>query len=144
MTLFLFGHPGCGKSYFAEKLATQLSLTWIDTDVWIERQGIPCSEIRREVFREIERDVLLSIPNVHLVALGGGILLDNRNQLLVNSMVFLDCPKDILKSRHRESFGDFETFYSQRREFYLSLRAPKIDPSSECALDELKEIYHGL
>ena len=68
MRVFLTGMPGCGKSTFGRKVASELDCNFIDLDkVIVEKEGISISrifEIKGEpYFRELESALLKDISN---------------------------------------------------------------------------------
>ena len=83
MKLILIGPPGAGKSTVGKLLAKELGLSFMDTDLEIEKtSGRAIREIFLEDgesgFREIEKSVVLAAlaDGDGVVALGGGAILD--------------------------------------------------------------------
>ena len=82
--VLLTGFMGCGKSTIGARLATQLSVEFIDLDDRIVNlAGVTVEQIFSEqgedVFRELESKALRSLPNNIVCALGGGTLVRSAN-----------------------------------------------------------------
>lgn len=112
--IFLVGMPGCGKSYFGNRLKEHTGLPLFDLDdVIVERQGQSISDIfsslGEDAFRQIEREALTGLIKGHrefILATGGGTpcFFDNMN--LMNSAgltIFLKAPKELLVQRISEN-----------------------------------------
>ena len=107
--IYLYGAPGSGKSTFAKRLAKMKSMPLIDLDEEIEKEdGRKISEIFEQdgevVFRRKERLALekVSLSHGHVVALGGGALLDPENRKMAEEtgrVVFIECPENVLLER---------------------------------------------
>ena len=102
--------PGSGKSTMAKFLCSQISLSFYDLDLEIEKnEGKNIREIFKEngenYFREIETFTLKKIikeKNNFILATGGGTPCFNDNMNLINKYgisIFLDTSLDILKER---------------------------------------------
>lgn len=88
--LVLGGLMGTGKTTIARRLAMRLGRPWVDTDHAVEAlAGCAVAEIfatrGEEAFRELEAEVVadVSTRGRHIVALGGGALLDPANVALL-------------------------------------------------------------
>jgi len=86
-SIFLYGPPGAGKSTLGQILAADLQLKFTDLDIEIARLArMPIPEIfaseGENGFRQKEKEMLFSLLNGHghLIALGGGALLDPENR----------------------------------------------------------------
>lgn len=100
---------GSGKSYCGRELAKLLGMPFIDLDDYVEaRAGTPISQIfanhDETYFRELERDVLMSIAPLpsFVMATGGGTpcYQDQIGHLnRIGTTVFLDPPVELLVSR---------------------------------------------
>ena len=110
MRVFLTGMPGCGKSTFGRKVASELDCNFIDLDkVIVEKEGISISrifEIKGEpYFRELESALLKDISNNNdqfILATGGGApcFFDNMNFMNENgTTIYIDTPIEILLER---------------------------------------------
>jgi shikimate kinase len=86
MNLALTGFMGAGKTTTGRRLARILGMAFIDTDAEIERRHGPISDIFKvqgePEFRKIETALLaeLSQAGPHVMAVGGGAVLDARNR----------------------------------------------------------------
>lgn len=109
-TFFLLGFMGCGKSYWSQKLATQLDFQFIDLDAYIEEaEGQTIATIFAEqgeaTFRKIEKQHLQTVPlgeSRAIVALGGGTPCFFDNMAYANEVgttIYLQTPTDILVDR---------------------------------------------
>lgn len=107
--LYLYGAPGSGKSTYAKKLAAEKDLPLVDLDDEIEKaEGVSIAEIfasrGEKAFREIEKAALRRVAALknHVVALGGGALLDEESRALAEStgrVVFIECGREELSRR---------------------------------------------
>ena len=83
----LIGHPGCGKSYFAERFSAFWGMSWVDTDRLVESgyfhetgQRYSHREIFQivgeDAFRKREQQAIAHIPlSISVIATGGGTVL---------------------------------------------------------------------
>lgn len=108
MLVFLSGPMGAGKSAVARAVARRTGLPAVDLDAVIEaRVGLPIAEIFRRDgearFREIEREVALSLPSEGaIVALGGGAVTDEatrRALAMRGTLVTLTASPEVLAKR---------------------------------------------
>ncbi|WP_258101223.1 shikimate kinase [Marinoscillum pacificum] len=108
--IYLVGMPGCGKSYFGKKLATELDCALIDLDKVIEeKEGMEIAEIfsskGEDYFRKIENEVLKETTNeceFQIISTGGGTPcfhdgIDYMNQHGIT--VFLETERELLIER---------------------------------------------
>jgi shikimate kinase/3-dehydroquinate synthase len=109
MHIFLYGPSGSGKSTAGRLLADALDLAFLDLDVEIERSiNQPVStfmiEKGEDAFRQMETSKLRQcvVGPEKVIALGGGTLLSEVNQRLVQScgrIIFLETDLAILVDR---------------------------------------------
>jgi len=109
--IFLIGMMGSGKSTVGRALAQRLERPFVDTDkVLVERTGVPVAtifEIEGEAgFRRRESGVLseLAQGHDHVVATGGGAVLDPENRVLIRvggTVVYLRARLEHLWERTR-------------------------------------------
>jgi shikimate kinase len=165
MNIILFGFPASGKSTLGRKLAEQLQFSFVDTDRYIE-QFYPGHTVRQivqhfgfDVFRTLETETLEALADVdkHVIAVGGGTVLDPENLKLLNNLgkcVYLTVEKEKLKKRllsgelplyldEEDPAGSFEEMYAERKKVYESIPAILVDPNKEETVAELVEMIRG-
>jgi len=152
----LFGFKAAGKTYFGK----QLNLPFIDTDILIEQ--IEKKSIREIVqqkgeifFRYLEKKVIreLHVAN-HVFSVGGGAVLDPENLAhlqALGKMLYLKCPKEVLKERMLKStptFLDlknleysFEKHYSTRISKYEKIPSILINLKDKTDTEILEELW---
>ncbi len=86
MIIYLIGFRCTGKTTVSKILAEQLGWTAVDADVaLVEAQGRTIADIVEkegwDAFRSMEKDILKKLSNLddHVVATGGGVILDDDN-----------------------------------------------------------------
>jgi len=147
MRIFLIGFMGSGKSTMGRTLASELNLTFIDLDSFLEEKyfkTIPqiFAEEGEERFRRKERNVLeevCSFDNV-IVATGGGapcffdnmelmndsgfcVFLDVDVNSLVNRLIHAKTERPLIKGKSAEELREFiEGLLAKRRPFYEKAR----------------------
>jgi shikimate kinase len=152
MSLVLFGHQFCGKSFLGSYLACKFKRPWVDTDEQIMltynnnyNEPLTCREIfvkhGESFFRDLESNVIqnLNLQNKAVISLGGGSLLNEASKKHLQSQGFLlwvVCSKQTLRKRtldnlppyyNLSSFDSFfEERFKQREDLFKSLNAPKI------------------
>ena len=109
MNVILTGLRGTGKSSVGKVLARRLGFAFFDTDTRIEeRAGCRIAEIVSqhgwEHFRALERQVVTRVAATdrHVVAAGGGTLIDEENARLLKTrgvVILLLCALPILQRR---------------------------------------------
>lgn len=109
MRIFLIGFMGCGKSTLGRTLASQLDLTFVDLDSFLEEKyfrTIPqiFEQEGEESFRKKEQAVLAEVSNFDdvIVATGGGAPCFFGNMEVMNNSgycVFLDVDTESLVQR---------------------------------------------
>jgi shikimate kinase / 3-dehydroquinate synthase len=130
-TLFLYGPPGSGKSTIGRALAQALDLPFWDLDQEIENHaGMRIAEIfaleGEEGFRAREKRMLeMLVGKVKgVVALGGGVLLDEENRRRVEE----DGPVIFLLARAEKLIARMQSQVGQRP--LLGTDAEQSDPQS--------------
>jgi len=147
MRIFLIGFMGSGKSTMGRALASELDLTFIDLDSFLEEKyfkTIPqiFAEEGEESFRRKERNVLeevCSFDNV-ILATGGGapcffdnmklmnksgfcVFLDVDVTSLVNRLIHAKTERPLIKGKSPEELHEFiEGLLAKRRPFYEKAR----------------------
>ncbi|MFH1577393.1 MAG: shikimate kinase [Candidatus Margulisiibacteriota bacterium] len=93
MNIVLIGFMGSGKSVVGHKLASELGLTYIDTDQLIEEAaGLSISDIFAQkgeaVFRELETETIKQLQGTdgHVLATGGGMVLRQENVKMLKDL----------------------------------------------------------
>ena len=109
MNVILTGLRGTGKSSVGKVLAQRLSFAFVDTDTRIEalaggRIAAIVAQHGWEHFRALERQVVTRVAALdrHVVAAGGGALIDEANARLLKAhgvVVLLVCDLSILQRR---------------------------------------------
>jgi len=86
MNIYLIGYRCTGKTTVGRLLAQKLRWQILDSDIEIvKEQGIPISEIVERqgwvAFRRMEKNMIqkLSLLDRHVIATGGGVILNNEN-----------------------------------------------------------------
>lgn len=102
-----------GKSRIGRILAERLGLPFVDTDLAVEQAfRMSVADIFQKhgepAFRRAETDVLkrLATAGRHVIALGGGVFVDDANRGILNRFartVWIDPPFDLLLPRIRRS-----------------------------------------
>ncbi|MCM1531106.1 MAG: shikimate kinase [Bacteroides sp.] len=107
MNIYLIGFMGCGKNTLGAELASALNLEISDTDALVQKvSGMSIPEIfdrqGEAAFRQLESDVLRSLPDRRLVITGGGLPCSqaNMDHMKENGYaVWLDVPVPVLLER---------------------------------------------
>lgn len=126
MQIVLIGMPYSGKSTLGKRLARQLSMTFYDTDTWIEREfGAKVSDVFVDVgeqnFREYEYQALQALEKFQpsVVATGGGIITTEKNRTWLQQnaaiIIYLDVPLPLLEARSARKTGTVRPLLQQRK-----------------------------
>ena len=83
---------GAGKSRIGRELSSRIGWPFYDSDKWIEeREGRSVKEIFDELgelyFRQKEKEAIRQLADIEtpaIIALGGGVILDEENRILLN------------------------------------------------------------
>lgn len=107
--IYLMGIMGCGKSTIGKILAKQIAFPYLDTDeLIVQRHGMSIPDIFTRYgeadFRRMEKSIIQYISglNRHVVALGGGAVLDPENWNLITGTgitIMLSYPAEIIRDR---------------------------------------------
>jgi len=147
MRIFLIGFMGCGKSTMGRALASELNLTFIDLDSFLEEKyfrTIPqiFAEEGEDAFRRKERIVLEEVCGFDdvILATGGGapcffdnmelmnesgfcVFLDVDIRALVNRLIHAKTERPLIKGKSPEELYVFiEGLLAKRRPFYEKAR----------------------
>ncbi|MCB9222886.1 MAG: shikimate kinase [Crocinitomicaceae bacterium] len=112
MQIFLIGFMGAGKSSLGKKIASRLSVNFIDADRAIEKEQNRSvqqifSEEGEEKFRAIETDWLKNLKEGNdVIALGGGTPCFNNNLSLIQQKgisIYIKTPVPVIVSRLKQA-----------------------------------------
>jgi len=103
----LIGMPGSGKSTIGKEIANIIGYNFIDTDkLIVTKTGMKISKIFQskgeEYFRYIEKDIFnktILLRKKLIISTGGGIILNNQENLKKTYNIYLDCNISTLISR---------------------------------------------
>jgi shikimate kinase len=94
--IVLIGFMGCGKTTVGQRVAEKLGWQFVDTDALVvEAAGLSIADIFATAgeagFREIESSVLTTLASgeSRVIASGGGIVTQPRNEALLRSLGFV-------------------------------------------------------
>ena len=138
--VFLTGICGVGKTTYSQKVAAALGLGHGDLDHTIEKLGVSISKLKSregaseslvteddEVdFREMETKVLGGLVKArnHVIALGGGTLMAEKNQRLIKHsggmLIWLDA--DLRWLAGKVASGSTEDFLMSRPYFHQAYK----------------------
>lgn len=151
MSLILFGHQYCGKSYLGRYLSSKFKRPWIDTDEKITVtykqkffENLSCREIflkhGESFFRDLETEVIcnLNLFDEAVISIGGGSLCcdASKRHLQKSFLLWVVCSKKTLKQRTLSNLppyydlscfdSSFEKRFQQRELLFRSLNTSKI------------------
>lgn len=155
--IYVTGFMGVGKTTFGKQLATQLKLSFIDTDMLIERDtgklvAVLFEEYGEGYFRALEAKILRSIPHNKpaVIAVGGGLpcfhdnmdfmnthgftlYLKASSSFIYNRLMQAKTPRPLLNGLNQEQTKAFiEQNLEKRSVFYLQSKmvidVPSKDP----------------
>jgi shikimate kinase len=124
MNIVLTGMRGSGKSFYGRALAKFLNWKFVDTDeLIVKKEGKSINEIVQKngwhYFRKLEKELCKELANLdeHIIATGGGMIIDKENEELLRQngkIIFLyrtieKCAEYILqgtKAKTRPSLTD--------------------------------------
>jgi shikimate kinase len=158
-SIALVGFMAAGKSKIGRRLADQLGMPFVDTDLEIEAvRGMPVAEIfAREgeaEFRRAECEILVRLlgGEAKVIAIGGGAFVDPENRARLKEAsrtVWLDPPFEVLLSRLARSNarplatgrseGELRTLWEKRRSSYAQadLHIATSDEDPQRYVDEI-------
>lgn len=138
--IILIGLPGCGKSSVGRELARKLGLGFFDLDENIEKEDQAdiltiFQQKGEKYFREKEEENISSLAFIknHVISVGGGAILSNKNRQVISSLgltVWLNVPISIIVRRLFKSSSELK-----KRPFFTEL-----DYSAE----DLEKLLTGL
>lgn len=134
MNIILIGLRGSGKSKLGKIIAQKLQWQFTDTDEQItlkEKLSIPeiVQQHGWEYFRQKEKEVTGKIAKLdqHIIATGGGTILNSQNQKKLKKMgqiVYLHvqpeiCARRIAGSKNRPPLTSKQNVYQEMKQLYL-------------------------
>ena len=140
MRIILIGFMGAGKSHLGSRVAGERGLPFYDTDSMIERKtGKTISEIFTDKgekwFRQMESEILCSLPDKGIFATGGGIVELPQNRVFLkvegNICIWLNPPWDVLYARIAAT--DRPLLQKLNREGIYDLWLKRLPLYEECA-----------
>ena len=153
--IFIIGMPGCGKSSLGRKVASNMGLTYVDTDARIEQAaGCPVTQIFEKygeaAFRAAETNVLIQLTREPgaLVSTGGGMVMRPENLAIMRNhgiILLVDRPReeimgDIKLNRRpmlaAKGLPEVERLYHERIDVYRA--------AADVVLDNSHGYYAGL
>ncbi len=142
--IVLVGMPGSGKTSVGQKLASELSMQFIDTDELIvkrENRDIPqiFKDSGEEYFRKVESEVLREVGTLSgkIISTGGGVIKNAENYfpLKQNSVIFwINRDVEKLVTDGRPLSKDLETvkkLYLERKDAYTAFADVKVDNNGD-------------
>ena len=136
MNLILFGFKGTGKTSLGRLIAEKLHCPFFDTDeILVKQYGHDIRSFYKSLgeqgFRKAERNVVLDLRSVQgsVISLGGGAILEDRNQQLlekIGKLVYLKASFETVWKRvckggvpaFVENKTSFRKVYKQRLRLY--------------------------
>ncbi len=165
MNIYLIGYRCTGKTTVGKLLAGQLEWDFLDTDDKIvEDQGKSIKEIVEnqgwEAFRKMERDVIKSFSGnrSHVIATGGGVILDEENVRVMKrtgSVVWLKASAQTIQQRlskdkttqayrpsltQKGTFDEVQETLKKRAPYYKSAMNYSVETDEATVEDVCREI----
>ena len=105
--IYLIGYMGAGKTTIGKKLANEMQIPFLDTDIEIEKkEKKSVTEIFKangeHYFRTLETKIIKEIKEKSIIACGGGIPIYNDNMAILNSngiSIYLSATAEFLTKR---------------------------------------------
>ncbi|MAV82768.1 MAG: shikimate kinase [Pelagibacteraceae bacterium] len=144
----LIGMPGSGKTTIGRDLAKLIGYKFLDMDETIKKEThSTISEIFKKkgekYFRNLEREIfknVLALKDKLVISTGGGIILNNANELNKTYNIYLKCNYDtlykrLLRSRDRPLIKDnlkenLKKLLNERKNKYSNIADIIIDANS--------------
>ncbi len=146
--IFIIGMPGCGKSSLGKKVASNMGLSYVDTDQRIEG-AVGCTTAQmfekygEQAFRNAETNILIQLTREpgSLVSTGGGMVMRENNREIMRNhgiIVLIDRPLeeimgDIKLNRRpllaKKGLPEVERLYHERIDTYRSVADAVLDNS---------------
>ena len=153
--IVLVGPMGVGKTTIGRRLAKELKLPFVDTDVLVSNEHGAISEIFEEFgeahFRDLEEDAVMSqLAKNAVVATGGGAVLSARTReaLSVATVVYLFTDGRHIANRLakgnrpllKHGLGDWRAIYESRKPYYEAVADITVDTSGVSLSETIKII----
>ena len=150
---------GVGKTTIGRRLAKELKVPFVDTDVLITKTHGPITDLFETIgepaFRDIEEDTVMSqLATEAVVATGGGAILSSRTReaLSVATVVYLFTDGRHIANRLakgnrpllKNGIGDWRTIYESRKPYYEEVADLTVDTSGVSLADTVKIIKEKL
>lgn len=131
-SVIFIGMPGCGKTSFGRIISQEINKPFADTDeiisLW-ENMTVPriFQEKGEAYFRKKEREALRSLSVGHIIAVGGGAVLNSRNMAYLSGLgkiVYIRRNvQDLMANDYSDrpllnSKNDIEKLYKERKVLY--------------------------
>ena len=155
----LVGPMGVGKTTIGRRLAKELKVPFVDTDVIITKTHGSISSLFETIgesgFRELEEDVVMAqIPTTAVVATGGGAVLSPRTReaLSVATVVYLYTDGRHIANRLskgnrpllKNGMNDWRSIYEARKPLYEEVADITVDTSGVSLAETVKTIKEKL
>tara|TARA_B100001250_G_C19405692_1_gene616743 strand:+ start:165 stop:671 length:507 start_codon:yes stop_codon:yes gene_type:complete len=160
--IYLIGFMGAGKTTIGQQFALENNLTFIDTDKEIEtRNNRKILDIfqkeGQDYFRELEKELLISLSENKVVACGGGLPIYNNNmsfikksgisiylkvsvEELLNRLLNNSNNRPLIKYRSNNNLRNFIQEEIKKREKFYSMANYTINTSKLSQEDILRKI----
>lgn len=155
--IVLIGMPSCGKTTIGMRLAKELNMQFVDTDLEIKKlSGKTIPEIFKQCgesgFRDIESCIIAeaSAKQGLVISTGGGAVLRRQNIISLKgngTVYFIDRPVDLLTATGDRPLSsnqnDLMRLYNERYDLYCAAADNKIlnDSDIQKAINAVKEDF---
>lgn len=158
--IVLTGFMGTGKSTVGAALADRLNWTFVDTDTLIiDRAGMTIPQIFAQggepAFRAIEREACAEAAarSQHVIATGGGALIDPQNLAIMQQhgmVVCLNAPPEVIEARlgedqNRPLAANWRELLAKRKTAYAAIphQIDTTDKSPQHIAEEIMTLWQS-